>query len=68
MQRYTIFITDRLELVVKDEGLGMTEDDLAHLFEEFGKLSARSTAGEASGLGLSVAMKCIFLPETDTNS
>jgi signal transduction histidine kinase len=38
----------------------MTEEDLTHLFEEFRKLSARPTAGEASsGLGLSVAMKLI---------
>ncbi len=52
--------TDRLDLVVKDEGLGMNEDDLAQLFEEFHKLSARPTAGEASsGLGLSVAMKLV---------
>jgi len=57
---YTELFADRLNLVVKDEGLGMTEEDLAHLFEEFKKLSARPTAGEASsGLGLSVAMKLV---------
>lgn len=55
---YSELIADRLELVVKDEGLGMTEEDVAHLFEEFRKLSARPTGGEgSSGLGLSVAMK-----------
>lgn len=57
---YSELFTDRLDLVVKDEGLGMNEEDLAHLFEEFRKLSARPTAGEASsGLGLSVAMKLV---------
>ena len=57
---YTELFADRLNLVVKDEGLGMTEEDLANLFEEFKTLSARPTAGEASsGLGLSVAMKLI---------
>jgi two-component system, sensor histidine kinase and response regulator len=57
---YTELFADRINLVVKDEGLGMTEEDLAHLFEEFRKLSARPTAGEASsGLGLSVAMKLV---------
>lgn len=57
---YSELFTDRLNLVVKDEGLGMNEEDLAHLFEEFRKLSARPTAGEASsGLGLSVAMKLV---------
>lgn len=55
---YTELFADRLDLVVKDDGLGMTEEDHSHLFEEFGKLSARPTAGEASsGLGLSIAMK-----------
>ena len=57
---YSELFADRINLVVKDEGLGMTEEDLAHLFEEFRKLSARPTAGEASsGLGLSVAMKLV---------
>lgn len=57
---YTELFADRINLVVKDEGLGMTEEDLAHLFEEFKKLSARPTGGEASsGLGLSVAMKLV---------
>ena len=57
---YTELFADRINLVVKDEGLGMTEEDLAHLFEEFRILSARPTAGEASsGLGLSVAMKLV---------
>ena len=57
---YTELFADRINLVVKDEGLGMTEEDLSHLFEEFRKLSARPTAGEASsGLGLSVAMKLV---------
>ncbi len=38
---------------VKDEGLGMTEEDLSKVFGEFTKLSARPTAGEgSSGLGL----------------
>jgi len=42
-----------LRLRVRDTGLGMTEDDLAHAFEEFRKLSARPTGGEPStGLGL----------------
>jgi signal transduction histidine kinase len=57
---YTELFSDRINLVVQDEGLGMNEEDLAHLFQEFKKLSARPTAGEgSSGLGLSVAMKLI---------
>lgn len=40
---------------VKDEGQGMTEEDLGKLFQKFQKLSARPTAGESStGLGLAI--------------
>jgi signal transduction histidine kinase len=57
---YTELIADRLDLVVKDEGLGMTDEDISHLFEEFHKLSAKPTAGEdSSGLGLAVAKKLV---------
>ena len=55
---FTELFADRLDLIIRDEGLGMTEEDMTHLFEEFQKLSARPTAGEASsGLGLAVARK-----------
>ena len=41
---------------VTDEGPGLTEDDKAHLFEPYRRLSAKPTAGELStGLGLSIA-------------
>ncbi len=57
---YTELLTNRLDLVVKDEGLGMTVEDLSHMFVEFRKLSARPTAGEDStGLGLAVARKLV---------
>jgi signal transduction histidine kinase len=40
---------------VKDQGLGMTEEDLSKVFGRFVKLSARPTGGEdSSGLGLSI--------------
>lgn len=40
---------------VKDQGLGMTEDDLSKVFGRYTKLSARPTSGEdSSGLGLSI--------------
>lgn len=55
---YTELLAGRLNLVVEDQGLGMTEDDLSHLFEEFHTLSSKPTGGEeSSGLGLSVANK-----------
>lgn len=40
---------------VKDEGVGMTEDDLARAFRPFQRLSSTPTEGESStGLGLSI--------------
>ena len=43
------------EVIVADEGLGMTEDDIAGAFMPFRSLSARPTTGETStGLGLAI--------------
>ena len=57
---YTELFSDKLDLVVKDEGLGMTEEDMGKLFGEFQRLSARPTAGESSsGLGLFVSKKLV---------
>jgi signal transduction histidine kinase len=45
---------------VKDEGLGLSEDDMAKLFGKFARLSARPTGGEHStGLGLSIVKKIV---------
>ncbi len=42
-------------LTVRDEGPGLTKDDLNHLFRKFTSLSAEPTGGESSsGLGLSI--------------
>jgi two-component system sensor histidine kinase/response regulator len=57
---YTEVLSHRLNLVVKDEGLGMSEEDLKNLFQEFKKLSAQPTGAESStGLGLSIARKLV---------
>lgn len=57
---FTELFSDRLELVVSDEGQGLTKDDLSNLFNEFQTLSAKPTGGEASsGLGLFVTKKLI---------
>lgn len=57
---YTELLSDRLNLIVKDQGLGMTEDDLQKVFQEFTKLSAQPTGAESStGLGLSIAKKLV---------
>ena len=45
-----------ISLSVKDNGPGITSEDMKKLFGKFQKLSARPTAGEYStGLGLSIA-------------
>lgn len=43
---------------VKDQGPGLTAEDLARVFGEYARLSARPTAGESSvGLGLSLVKR-----------
>ncbi|UCC87025.1 MAG: GAF domain-containing protein [Anaerolineales bacterium] len=41
-----------IELTVADEGIGMTSDELTHIFEKFWRADASSTAVEGTGLGL----------------
>jgi two-component system, NtrC family, sensor kinase len=47
---------DQVELAVRDNGCGMTEDVLEHLFEPF---FTRSRSGHGTGLGLSIAYSII---------
>jgi len=52
----------RVVFVVKDSGIGMSDDELSHLFEEFSqadKSTARKFGG--TGLGLSITKKLITL-------
>lgn len=57
---FTEVLAERLSIKVKDEGLGMSEEDLGNAFQEFKKLSARPTGHESStGLGLSITKKLI---------
>ncbi len=55
------YMTDTKVVVeVKDNGVGMTKDDLLHLFEKGAKLSSKPTGGEkSSGLGLWIVKKII---------
>jgi signal transduction histidine kinase/CheY-like chemotaxis protein len=47
---------------VRDEGLGLSPEDMARLFGRFQRLSAKPTAGENStGLGLSIVKRIIEL-------
>lgn len=49
-------------ITIKDEGLGMTEDDIRNAFGKFQKLSSQPTGGESStGLGLSIVKELVAL-------
>jgi len=50
------------QIRVKDEGAGLSPDDMARLFERFQRLSAQPTGGESStGLGLSIVKRIVEL-------
>jgi len=54
--------TSSVLVSVRDEGQGLTEDDMKKLFGKFQRLSARPTAGESStGLGLSIVKQLVEL-------
>ncbi|MCS7013244.1 MAG: tetratricopeptide repeat-containing sensor histidine kinase [Chloroherpetonaceae bacterium] len=51
-----------VQIVVQDEGQGLTEEDMQKLFKRFQRLSAKPTGGESStGLGLSIAKQLVEL-------
>ena len=51
-----------IAISVKDEGPGLSTDDMARLFGRFQRLSAKPTGGESStGLGLSIVKRIIEL-------
>jgi len=55
---------NKLRVVVRDEGPGISEEDMKKIFRKYQKLSSRPTAGERStGLGLSIVKKYVDLME-----
>lgn len=49
---------ERVSVLIEDEGPGFSDSDLARLFQNYTRLSARPTGGESStGLGLSIAKR-----------
>jgi len=57
---FSELLSDTLNLVVEDQGQGLTEEDMEKIFGEFMTLSAKPTGGEvATGLGLSVSKKLV---------
>ena len=51
---------DAVQIKVRDEGIGISAEDLPHLFSRYSKLSSKPTEGEAStGLGLSIVKRIV---------
>jgi PAS domain S-box-containing protein len=47
----------RVEIDVVDTGLGMTPEQLAHLFEPFNRLGRETSGAEGSGIGLVISLR-----------
>jgi signal transduction histidine kinase len=53
---------DHILIRIRDEGAGLSEEDVSRLFGRFQRLSARPTGGERStGLGLSIVKRIVEL-------
>ena len=51
-----------VQVRIRDEGAGLSPEDMSRLFERFQRLSAKPTAGESTtGLGLSIAKRIVEL-------
>ena len=51
---------DRVQIKVRDEGVGIEEDELPHLFSKYSKISSQPTNGEPStGLGLAIVKRIV---------
>lgn len=59
-------VGQQARLLVKDQGPGFTEQDKAHIYGYFQRLSAQPTAGESStGVGLAIVKQIIDLHHGD---
>jgi len=50
---------DHMRLVIEDNGIGMTADELSRLFQPFERLGRESTAIPGSGLGLVITRRLV---------
>lgn len=50
---------EQVTLVIKDTGIGMTEEELHHLFEEFFKADESRHDIDSSGLGMSISKRIV---------
>jgi PAS domain S-box-containing protein len=54
-------VPDYLEISIEDKGIGITPEQLAHLFEKFYRADASNTAIGGTGLGLAISKLIIEL-------
>ena len=51
---------DAVNIIVRDEGVGIEQDELPHLFAKYSKISSQPTNGEPStGLGLAIVKRIV---------
>ena len=50
-----------VEIVVEDSGVGMSEDELAHIFDRFYRAGNRTGSNPGTGLGLSIVKSLVDL-------
>ncbi|MDP4182180.1 MAG: HAMP domain-containing sensor histidine kinase [Bacillota bacterium] len=58
---YSIIHTDHLEIIIKDNGIGISESDLPNIFDNFYMSDSARKSGNGSGIGLYVVKKIIKL-------
>ena len=57
----TLSAPDTLRISIRDTGMGLNSDQLAHLFQPFNRLGKETGAEEGTGIGLVVAKRLIEL-------
>lgn len=60
----TVLSNGHIQISVKDQGMGIREDELDRVFTRFAQISNKPTAGESStGLGLAIVKKLVYLQD-----
>ena len=58
---YTLQAGEAIRIDVRDTGAGLTEEQVAHLFQPFNRLGKESSAEEGTGIGLVVTKRLVEL-------